>query len=82
MGFLHDGRPAVVRQATWTPPEERSVRLPERRDFMNDLLALLAHWGRCSKEWIIRQYDHEVQGRTVIKPLLGASDSEVPAMRR
>ncbi len=24
-----------------------------------------------SKEWIIRQYDHEVQGRTVIKPLVG-----------
>jgi phosphoribosylformylglycinamidine synthase len=26
----------------------------------------------CSKEWIIRQYDHEVQGGTVIKPLVGA----------
>jgi len=25
----------------------------------------------CSKEWIIRQYDHEVQGGTVIKPLVG-----------
>ena len=35
---------------------------------------LLSHWDVCSKEWIIRQYDHEVQGRTVIKPLVGASD--------
>jgi phosphoribosylformylglycinamidine synthase len=25
----------------------------------------------CSKEWIIRQYDHEVQGGTVVKPLVG-----------
>jgi phosphoribosylformylglycinamidine synthase len=25
----------------------------------------------CSKEWIIRQYDHEVQGGSVIKPLVG-----------
>ena len=28
----------------------------------------------CSKEWIIRQYDHEVQGGSVIKPLVGAMD--------
>jgi phosphoribosylformylglycinamidine synthase len=28
----------------------------------------------CSKEWIIRQYDHEVQGGTVIKPLVGVHD--------
>jgi phosphoribosylformylglycinamidine synthase len=28
----------------------------------------------CSKEWIIRQYDHEVQGGTVIKPLVGVRD--------
>jgi phosphoribosylformylglycinamidine (FGAM) synthase-like enzyme len=25
----------------------------------------------CSKEWIIRQYDHEVQGGSVVKPLVG-----------
>jgi phosphoribosylformylglycinamidine synthase len=28
----------------------------------------------CSKEWIIRQYDHEVQGGSVVKPLVGAAD--------
>ena len=28
----------------------------------------------CSKEWIIRQYDHEVQGGSVIKPLVGVHD--------
>ncbi|MGD0094410.1 MAG: phosphoribosylformylglycinamidine synthase subunit PurL, partial [Planctomycetota bacterium] len=27
-----------------------------------------------SKQWIIRQYDHEVQGRTVVKPLVGLKD--------
>ncbi|TET25847.1 MAG: phosphoribosylformylglycinamidine synthase, partial [Dehalococcoidia bacterium] len=25
----------------------------------------------CSKEWVIRQYDHEVQGGSVLKPLVG-----------
>jgi phosphoribosylformylglycinamidine synthase len=35
------------------------------------LLALLAHPNIASKHWIIRQYDHEVQGNTVLKPLVG-----------
>ena len=74
MNFLHEGRPAVVREATWTPPEQRPMRLPERSDLTGDLVALLSHWDVCSKEWIIRQYDHEVQGRTAIKPLVGIND--------
>jgi len=35
------------------------------------LLALLAHPNIASKHWIIRQYDHEVQGGSVVKPLVG-----------
>src|SRR5262249_30062088 len=35
------------------------------------LLRALADRNAASKEWIIRQYDHEVQGRSVIKPLVG-----------
>jgi phosphoribosylformylglycinamidine synthase len=34
----------------------------------------LEHWDVCSKEWIIRQYDHEVQGRTALRPLVGEHD--------
>lgn len=35
------------------------------------LLKLLAHPTIASKHWIVRQYDHEVQGNTVVKPLVG-----------
>jgi len=35
------------------------------------LLTLLSHPNIASKDWIIRQYDHEVQGATVLKPLVG-----------
>src|SRR4029077_14047499 len=28
----------------------------------------------CGKEWIIRQYDHEVQGGSVVKPLVGVHE--------
>ena len=36
-----------------------------------DFSRLLAHPNIASKHWIIRQYDHEVQGGSVIKPLIG-----------
>jgi phosphoribosylformylglycinamidine synthase len=74
MEFLHDGRPTVVREATWLPAPEPPVAPPSRSDLTADLLALLGHWDVCSKEWIVRQYDHEVQARTVLKPLVGAED--------
>jgi phosphoribosylformylglycinamidine synthase subunit PurSL len=74
MQFLHHGRPTVVREARWTPPEAIPLEPPGHRDFTADLLAVLAHWDVCSKEWIIRQYDHEVQGSTAIRPLVGAND--------
>jgi len=37
------------------------------------LLEQLADPNTASKRWIVRQYDHEVQGNTVIKPLVGAN---------
>ncbi len=40
-------------------------------DFKQLLLSNLAHPNIASKHWIIRQYDHEVQGGSVIKPLVG-----------
>jgi phosphoribosylformylglycinamidine synthase len=76
MEFLHDGRPPVVRSATYSAPAERPIELPAggTHDYTADLLGLLQAWDVCSKEWIVRQYDHEVQGRTVIKPLVGVVD--------
>jgi phosphoribosylformylglycinamidine synthase subunit PurSL len=38
------------------------------------LLRLLATPTIASKEWIIRQYDHEVQGGSVLKPLVGVQN--------
>ncbi len=42
------------------------------------LLALLADFNVCCRDWVIRQYDHEVQGRTVIKPLQGKMNANGP----
>ncbi len=74
MEFLHDGLPQTTREAVWSagpssadPGRRRpgSVSLPDA------LLRLLAHPNIASKRWIIRQYDHEVQGASVVTPLVG-----------
>ncbi len=74
MHFLHDGRPRVVRKAVDPRKPEAPLAPPPGASFTEDLLALLGDWNVASKEWIIRQYDHEVQARTVMKPLVGALD--------
>ncbi len=73
MDFLHGGRPAAVREAVYEPPAPSPLELPNApdADYTSDLLAVLGALNVCSKEWVIRQYDHEVQGGSAIKPLVG-----------
>ena len=74
MDLLHNGRPPVIRQAEFTPAPIEPVALPERDDYTADLKNILGSYNVASKEWIIRQYDHEVQGGSVIKPLVGVQN--------
>ena len=75
MEFLHDGRPPVIRDATYEPPPVVPLALPAEvdRDQTETLTRILGSLNVASKEWVIRQYDHEVQGGSVIKPLVGAA---------
>jgi phosphoribosylformylglycinamidine synthase len=78
MHFLHNGRPPVVRQATIPDTNLRKERRAQKPtagpvNFTTDLLKILSSLNVCSKEWIIRRYDHEVQGGSAIKPLVGVS---------
>ena len=43
-------------------------------DFNATLKRILGSLNVCSKEWIIRQYDHEVQAGSVVKPLVGIAN--------
>lgn len=75
MEFLHDGRPPIVREAVYTPKDEQSSFTPLLRTRYDDALkAILSSGNVCSKEWIIRQYDHEVQAGSVVKPLVGVNE--------
>jgi phosphoribosylformylglycinamidine synthase len=71
MAFLHDGRPPVIRKASYQPEAETPLATPEKERFDDDLKSILGSLNVCSKEWIIRQYDHEVQAGSVVKPLVG-----------
>jgi phosphoribosylformylglycinamidine synthase len=72
--FLHDGMPRRQLRATWEPGGMRQAGLSfaQPLDLKAELLALLAHPDIRSKEPVIRRYDHEVQGATAVKPLVGA----------
>ena len=74
MKFLHDGRPEIVRRATGLAPAVAPAKPQAAVDLTDTLKKILASYSVCSKEWIIRQYDHEVQGGTTIKPLVGVHE--------
>ncbi|MFH0911873.1 MAG: phosphoribosylformylglycinamidine synthase subunit PurL [Planctomycetota bacterium] len=74
MEFLHEGMPRVTREAVWAEPRTAEPVLPLPGDYGGDLKRILGSWNVCSKEWVIRQYDHEVQGGSVLKPLVGAQN--------
>ncbi len=72
MRFLHQGTPRPLRQAARRAHQTPDLAVPALEDPAATLLALLAHGDISSREWILRQYDHEVQGTSVQKPLVGA----------
>ncbi|HEY1859471.1 MAG TPA: AIR synthase-related protein, partial [Gemmataceae bacterium] len=77
--FLHHGRPPVIRHASIKAFDRRSATpspasSENKANYSDDLRRILSSLNVCSKEWIIRQYDHEVQGGSVIKPLVGVRD--------
>jgi len=74
MQFLHDGIPQIAKKAEYIQARHREPNIPQKKNFSQDLLKLLGHFDICSKEWVIRQYDHEVQGGSIIKPLVGAKN--------
>ena len=75
MDLMTSGFPQWEFDAEWMPPEkcglfEPVLNAPDNYQVL--LLDMLSRPNICSKEWIIRQYDHEVQGTSVIKPMVGA----------
>jgi phosphoribosylformylglycinamidine synthase len=69
--FLHDGRPQRHMDAVLPTPDRDVAAPPKCSDVASTLLALLRHPNIASKESVIRRYDHEILGSTVVRPLVG-----------
>ncbi|MBW2967503.1 phosphoribosylformylglycinamidine synthase [Candidatus Woesearchaeota archaeon] len=82
MKVLHGGAPQKKLRAVWQTPEERGLSEPSA-DTLDDLLqgaarnpvqllhAMLRRENIASTEFLQREYDTRVQGRTIIPPLIG-----------
>jgi phosphoribosylformylglycinamidine synthase len=77
MEFLHDGVPKYSRKAVWNTPKLTEPSIPEKDNYNDRLLQILSSYNVASKEWVIRQYDHEVQGNSVVKPLMAGIDEAI-----
>ncbi len=71
MAFIHGGLPQMVIPARWEPPQLSEPKFPQPLDLGATLAHLLGRLNICSKESVVRRYDHEVQAGTVVKPLTG-----------
>jgi len=74
MEFLYEGNPKITKEAQWVQPKIRSSKVSCPSHLNDKLFEVMSHYNVCSKEWVIRQYDHEVQGGSVIKPLVGINN--------
>ncbi|MFV0523175.1 MAG: phosphoribosylformylglycinamidine synthase subunit PurQ [Acidimicrobiales bacterium] len=76
-GFLHEGRPPLTLTAR-CEGRARPARLPATIDPVDALLRLLAHPSIRSNEAVVRTFDHEVLGGTLIRPYGGVA-GDAPA---
>lgn len=69
--FLHEGVPRMSLRSQWKPVSIVDTTPKKEAPLKTALLNLLTHPNISSRETVIRQYDHEVQGSSVLKPLMG-----------
>jgi len=66
--------PKSYRAAIFVKPDLKEPIFNEPDDLTNFLLKILSSPNIASKESVIRTYDHEVKGNTVLKPLCGKNN--------
>lgn len=71
LDFLHDGTPKKQLYAEWRAPTLSAPNLPAEIDYGPTLSRLMGTPNICSRERIVRRFDHEVKGRTIVKPFMG-----------
>jgi len=76
--FLHEGLPPMRLRGIWEARTHTEPAPASKPDYTEDLKTLLSSLNICSKESVVRRYDHEVQGGSVVKPFTGI-DNDGPS---
>ncbi|HPX60510.1 MAG TPA: AIR synthase-related protein [Deltaproteobacteria bacterium] len=72
--FMHEGLPPMQLPAKWVPPIHAEPAVEVKDNYNQELKDLLGALNVCSKESVVRRYDHEVQGGSVVKPFTGVAN--------
>ncbi len=74
MEFLHHGLPQRNMIVKWVSPEIDEIKVPRpatAEEWIDRYERVMSHGNVCSKEPIVRQYDHTVQGTNALAPFTG-----------
>jgi phosphoribosylformylglycinamidine synthase II len=71
MDFLHNQNPLIEKKAVWNDIKVSKKTKKQTLKPAQILKSALSHLNTCSRENVIRQYDHEVQAGIAVKPLGG-----------
>jgi phosphoribosylformylglycinamidine synthase II len=74
MEFLHDGVPRMRLPARLVPQTPKPAAKGSDANLAADLKAVLGALNVCSKENLVRMYDHEVQAQSVLKQFQGVEN--------
>jgi phosphoribosylformylglycinamidine synthase len=74
ISFMHEGLPPLQIPAKWEVKFHPEPSFSPQSDYTEDLLKLLGALNICSKESVVRRYDHEVQGGSIVKPFTGVAN--------
>lgn len=76
MAFLHQGLPKIEKKAIWIEPKTKNeITKIDNREYYDRFKRVLSHLNVSSKRWIVHQYDHEVEGQTILKPFCGINQN-------
>lgn len=78
--FLHQGVPQMTIKAHWKPCENKEPEIPVSEYLTDSLLGMVERPNIQNYDWIMTRYDHEVQGGSLVKPLVGIGKGKSDAI--
>ncbi len=69
--------PKLKKNAVWVEKKENDRKLKEKTDYNEDLKNLMSRPNIACKDWVLREYDHEVQAASVVKSICGIENTAV-----